>query len=282
MPVPDALRALSHHPAFWAEYFFRTTPYADPDPAELRATFPVAGGYALVLDLDRQYGTYALGLRTPASPEPIPMAWDDRSRWHPHGLLWPELDLVGRVLALDDPSLPHPGLPVALLCRFTPITAEDDAAAVRGLLGAALRSLRVPVPPAEQEPLFPYAPRVLTEEQVTDYLDVPGAGVAGTLRYAGSDVFPFDELAELVRLARLRVARLAGEPWRTERVRALARRGDTAALMAELESAGCDHPTILDALADPVAPAEAAWVMDVLAGDSPVPLPSDGNDQKRG
>ncbi|MFD0741263.1 hypothetical protein ACFQ1L_04365 [Phytohabitans flavus] len=176
MPVPDALRTLSHDPAFWADYFFRATPEADPEPAELRATFPVAGGYALVLDLDRAYGTYALGLRTPVSGEPIPMAWDDRSRWHPHGLRWPELDLVGRVVALDDPSLPHPGLSVALLCRFAPITAEDDAAAVRDLLGAALRSLRVPVPPAEQEPLFRYSPRVLSEEQVTDYLDVPGEG----------------------------------------------------------------------------------------------------------
>ncbi len=282
MPVPDALRTLSHDPAFWADYFFRTAPDADPDPADLRATFPVAGGYALVLDLDRRYGTYALGLRTPVSPEPIPLAWDDRSRWHPHGLLWPELDLVGRVLALDDPALPHPGLPVALLCRFAPITAEDDVAAVRELLGAALRSLRVPVPPAEQEPLFSYSPRVLTEEQVTDYLDVPGEGVAGTLRYAGSDVFPFDELAELVRLARRRVARLTAEPWCTERIRQLARQGDTAALLAALESAGCDHPTLLDALADPVAPAEAAWVVDILAGDGPVPLPRDGSDQKRG
>ncbi|BCB85947.1 hypothetical protein Psuf_032600 [Phytohabitans suffuscus] len=176
MPVPDALRTLSHDPAFWADYFFRATPAADPDPADLRATFPIAGGYALVLDLDREYGTYALGLRTPGGSEPIPMAWDDRSRWHPHGLLWPELDLIGRVVALDDPSLPHPGLPVALLCRFAPITPEDDAAAVRDLLGAALRSLRVPVPPAEQEPLFPYSPRVLTEEQVADYLQVPGEG----------------------------------------------------------------------------------------------------------
>ncbi|MGN9908027.1 hypothetical protein ACTMTJ_10810 [Phytohabitans sp. LJ34] len=282
MPVPDALRTLCHDPAFWADYFFRTTPHADPDPAELRATFPIAGGYALVLDLDRRYGTYALGLRTPTSIEPIPMAWDDRSRWHPHGLLWPELELIGQVVALDDPSLPHPGLTVALLCRFAPITAEDDAVAVRGLLGAALRSLRVPVPPAEQEPLFPYSPRVLTEAQVTDYLEVPGEGVAGTLRYAGSDVFPFDELATLVRLARRRVDRVAAEPWCTEQVRALARRRDTAALLAALESAGCDHPTLLDALAEPVTPAEAAWVADVLAGDGPVPLRWYGIDQKRG
>jgi hypothetical protein len=282
VPVPDALRTLSHDPAFWADYFFRAAPVADPDPADLRATFPVAGGYALVLDLDRRYGTYALGLRTPTSVEPIPMAWDDRSRWHPHGLLWSELDLLGRVVALDDPSLPHPGLPVALLCRFTPITAEDDATAVRGLLGAALRSLRVPVPPDEQEPLFAYSPRVLTEAQVADYLEVPGEAVAGTLRYAGSDVFPFDELAELVRLARQRVARVTAEPWCTEQVRALARHGDTPALLSALESAGCDHPTLLDALAEPVAPAEAAWVADVLGGAGTVPLRWDGIDQKRG
>ncbi|MFC0532914.1 hypothetical protein [Phytohabitans kaempferiae] len=282
MPVPEALRTLSHDPEFWADYFFRASPDADPDPADLRATFPVAGGYGLVLDLDRQYGTYALGLRTPGSSEPIPMAWDDRSRWHPHGLRWPELDLIGRVVALDDPSLPHPGLPVALLCRFAPVTSEDDAEAVRDLLGSALRSLRVPVPPAEQEPLFPYAPRVLSEAQVADYLSVPGEGVAGTLRYAGSDVFPFDGLEELVRLGRQRVARLATEPWCTERVRELARAGRTEPLLAALEAAGCDHPTLLDALTDPVTPAEAAWVADVLGGALPVPLRWDGSDQKRG
>jgi len=282
VPVPDALRTLSHDPAFWADYFFRTSLVGDPDPAEVRATFPVAGGYALVLDLDRRYGTYALGLRTPSSVEPIPMAWDDRSRWHPHGLLWPELELIGQVVALDDPTLPHPGLPVALLCRFAPITTEDDPAAVRGLLGAALRSLRVQVPPAEQEPLFPYSPRVLTDAQVDDYLEVPGEGVAGTLRYAGSDVFPFDELAELVRLARKRIARVAAEPWCTERVQALARTGDAAALLAALESAGCDHPTLHDALAEPVTPAEAAWVAEALTGGSPVPLRWYGIDQKRG
>ncbi|BCB80604.1 hypothetical protein Pflav_070140 [Phytohabitans flavus] len=117
---------------------------------------------------------------------------------------------------------------------------------------------------------------------MTDYLDVPGEGVAGTLRYAGSDVFPFDELAELVRLARQRVGRLVAEPWCTERVRSLARQRDTTALLSALEAAGCDHPTLLDALADPVAPTEAAWVVDLLASDLPVPLRWDGGDKKRG
>jgi hypothetical protein len=279
VPVPDALRALSLDPAFWAEYFFHAEPAGEPDPAELRATFPISHGYGLVLDLDRVYGTYALGLRTPTSIEPIPMGWDDQSHWHPHCLHWSELDLVGRVVALDDPSLPHPGLPVVLLCRFAPITAADDPDAVRALLQAALRSLRPPPPDLEQEPLFPYAPRVLTERQIGEYARLPEPGDLRTLRISGSERFPYEGLAELVRLAQSRLARLTAEPWCTERVRALAGglagAGDApgvGALLAELEAAGCDHPTVLDALTDPVTPTEAAWVVETLAGRVPVPL----------
>lgn len=276
MPVPDVLRTLSLDPDFWAEYFFRAEPPGEPRPAELRATFAISHGYGLVLDLDRTYGTYALGLRTPTSIEPIPMGWDDQSRWHPHCLHWSELDLIGRVVALDDPSLPHPGLPVVLLCRFAPITAAEDPDAARALLEAALRSLRPPAPELEQEPLFPYAARVLTERQVSDYAKVPELDDLRTLRIGEDERFPYEGFAELLRLAHARLARVAAEPWCTERVRALAQEVSGTAgvgeLLAALDDAGCDHPTVMDALTDPVTPAEAAWVVETLAGGVPVPL----------
>ncbi|MEJ3742358.1 hypothetical protein WEI85_03560 [Actinomycetes bacterium KLBMP 9797] len=265
MPVPDVLRTLSLDPAFWDEYFGGGHA-DDPQPAELRVTFPVAQGYGLVLEIDRHDGTYGLGLRTPITIEPVPLGWDGPD-WLPHGLTWAEVDLVGRVTALDDPSLPHPGLPVALLARFAPITAEDDPAAVRDLLSAALRSLTVPAPPLEQEPLFADAgqPRpVLSEARVTEYLRVTERDLR-TLRTPGSELFPFADLAELVRLAERRIARLRAEPWYTEQVASAARTANRPALLAALDPAGCDHPTVLDALTEPVVPEEAAWVIATLA-----------------
>lgn len=273
MPVPDALRALSLDPAFWSEYYGGAQP-DEPDPAELRATFGVSHGFGLVLDVDRHRGTYGLGLRTPITIEPILLGWDEPSDWIPHGLTWPEVDLVGRVTALSDPSLPHPGLPVALLARFAPITAEDDPAAVRDLLATALRSIRVPAPPLEQEPLFPEAgqPRpVLTEARVAEYLKITERDLR-TLRVPDSERFPFDDLAHLVRLAERRVAGLRAEPWYTKGVAAAARARDVPGLLAALGAAGCDHPTVVDALTEPVVPAEAAWVVETLAGDATVPL----------
>jgi hypothetical protein len=50
------------------------------------------------------------------------------------------------------------------------------------------------------------------------------------------------------------------------------RTGDLAqapALGVALRAAGCDHPTILDALAEPLAPARACWVVELLLDEAP-------------
>ena len=36
-----------------------------------------------------------------------------------------------------------------------------------------------------------------------------------------------------------------------------------------LTEAGCDHPTVLDALSEPLVPAEACWMVETLAGGRP-------------
>lgn len=41
------------------------------------------------------------------------------------------LDLICKRVALRDPSLPHPGLPLLLLSRFAPITDSEKADNVR-------------------------------------------------------------------------------------------------------------------------------------------------------
>ncbi len=290
MPVPEALRGLSCDRDFWAGFLGGGDP-GDARRGELRASFPVAGGYGLVLDLDLTHGEHALGLRQPAATEPVHLAGTGPGRPRPGALRWSELDIVGRVLALDDPTLPHPGLPVALLSRFAPVTAGDDPASVGALLEAAYRSLRREVtPPAavtpEQAPLplftgtewwpQPAGPsaQVLSEGQIAEYLGL-GGGDGGQVR--GTARFPAAGLAEMVRLARARLDRLRDAPWYDPAtVPRLARRiaatGDLALvgwLADVLDRGGCDHPTVMDALTGPVVPVEACWMVETLAGTEP-------------
>ena len=40
-------------------------------------------------------------------------------------------------------------------------------------------------------------------------------------------------------------------------------------LVGALTEAGCDHPTVLDALSEPLVPAEAWWMVETLTGVAP-------------
>jgi hypothetical protein len=72
------------------------------------------------------------------------LAWQqDDGHAHPHALRWEEADLIGRLQALTDPELPHPGVPFLLLLPYiAPIEGSDHLLGLR-LLNAALRSLGV-------------------------------------------------------------------------------------------------------------------------------------------
>ncbi|WJK41759.1 hypothetical protein O7608_04900 [Solwaraspora sp. WMMA2056] len=336
MSIPESLRGLTTDPAFWAAYL---PPAGEPVPghhAELRVSVPVAGGYGLVLEIDLAYGECHLGLRQPGATEPLPLARTDPGRPYPTVLRWAELNLIGQLLALDDPQWRHPGLLVALLHRYASAddqVAADQVAADRmaapdrpaTMLATALRGLsrsadpepeQMPAAGPDQPPLAlfddprwwptPVAddPRIFDDDavarQVGDHLAHTGgvhwryaagwgwvaAGPAdggGTpLRTLGAESFPFDDVAELVRRAAARHRRLLDAPWRrAPRIAPLLQRvresGDPAAVPAlgrALADAGCDHPTLLDALTAPVVPAEAAWVVDALSGI--VPADDDG------
>ncbi|MEV6492137.1 hypothetical protein AB0M20_26480, partial [Actinoplanes sp. NPDC051633] len=45
--------------------------------------------------------------------------------------------------------------------------------------------------------------------------------------------------------------------------------GTVGALVNVLTEAGCDHPTVLDALSEPLVPVEAGWMVETLAGAAP-------------
>ncbi len=299
MPVSEALRRLSEDPAFWAALRpggnASPAPSGDDAPAhwprgELRVSLPVAGGYGLVLDLDLIAGEQFLGLRAPAASDPVQLGWAAPDRPHPAALRWWELDLCARVIALEDPTLPHPGLVVCLLSPFAPATPDDDGPAVAAIREAAYRSLRREVaPPAdtgpEQAPLplfigeqwWPRAagesPQVLDEAAIAAWATPAPAPVA--LEVRGGARFPRRGLDDLVRHAAGRLSRLRAEDCYAG-VRPLARRiaatGDlrpVAQLVGALTEAGCDHPTVLDALSEPLVPAEACWMVETLAGAEP-------------
>ncbi|GAB1643896.1 hypothetical protein KRMM14A1259_43190 [Krasilnikovia sp. MM14-A1259] len=337
MPVSEALRRACQDPGFWTgatsptavpppSAVARPGPDPAPDgtpPAELRVSLPVTAGYGLVLEIDPVTGERTLGLRGPASSEPVQLGWGAPGRPYPAALRWWELDLCARVIALDDPTLPHPGLVVALLSPFAPATADDDPREIAAVRAAAYRSLRrepegLPAPvrrdqlrtPGEREPdplrtpghraagprpgepeqdplpLFADArwwpspepapaggdPAWVLDEATVQLLAAPAAA---HLEVRGGARFPSDEIADLVRRAAARLSR-HGEDDCYAAARPLARRiagsGDLQPvrhLLATLTEAGCDHPTVLDALSEPLVPLEACWIVETLADVAP-------------
>jgi hypothetical protein len=276
MPVSAALRELSENPGFW-------TGAARLDRA-LRVSFPVAGGYGLVLDLDPHAGERALGLRGPAASEPIQLGYTAPGLPIPAALRWWELEMCARVIALDDPTLPHPGLVVALLSPFAPPMPDDDGPAITAVRTAAYRSLRNPAfAPAEPDPQPPLplftaeqwwpspSPQLLDESTIADLIGATPA----TTDVRGGTRFPQAELDQMLGYADQRLSRLGQEPGYAAG-RPLAREitasgdlGTVGALVNVLTEAGCDHPTVLDALSEPLVPVEACWMVETLAGAAP-------------
>jgi hypothetical protein len=83
-------------------------------------------------------------LRHKDSGKDILLGWrQDDGHVHPHVLRWEEADLIGRLQALRDPELPHPGIPFLLLLPYiAPVEGSDHLLGL-GLLNSALRSLGV-------------------------------------------------------------------------------------------------------------------------------------------
>jgi hypothetical protein len=150
MLLPQDLRSLTQLPRFWSDYFGDTSAASSEETdatspyGEFRGchvNFPVGPQYGLTLSIDADLSNVRLGLRHPEDPKPVPVAGYHQGEPIHHGLRWEELDLLGRYVALADPDLPHPGLPVLLLCPFAPICLGEDADVLFPLLESAWRSL---------------------------------------------------------------------------------------------------------------------------------------------
>lgn len=284
MILPDALAALLHQRDFWRRFFWDLEDdHEYPELEECQIALPLVDGGELVLGLDEGLSYFSLGLRHPSLPDDVEIAWDDQSHWHPHVLQWEELDLIGRWVALHEPKLPHPGVVVALLHRFTPLTRSDDPAVVHPILEAAYRSLGVYRGKALEERFQQYDFRdagFFWRQDACGWvpdqdMDAPDAGQFSlyTRREAGYPEFPFELWNRL--LAGLREQyRAAVEPaWLAHgegRAGALARSIAESGMFSRgpelaeaLEQAGCRNAAILNGLrAD--APVTICWVLELL------------------
>ncbi|MDR6324348.1 hypothetical protein [Actinoplanes couchii] len=284
MPVSEVVQRLILDPDFWTGGLT-----GDDDlPATVRVSFPVVADYALVLDIDLPSGDRTLGLRLPSSTEPVQLGWAPAGGPYPAALRWWELESFARVIALDDPTLPHPGVVVALLSPFVPAGPEDDPGGIAAVREAAYRSLVREVPvvePAgpEQAPLplftgehwWPAPP--VPSPQVLDEATIAAlsAPAFASLQVRVGERFPHEDLAFLVRrtdAALASVPDLLGWTGAGPLAREIVRSADLSvvpALLGVLSDAGCDHPTVLDALSEPLVALEAYWMVETLAGAEP-------------
>ncbi|SCF03461.1 hypothetical protein GA0074695_3010 [Micromonospora viridifaciens] len=165
MGIPVSLRESLHDPLFWARYTFAAEdgPGADRLGAledlldeedddddddddgrdsAVNVTFDVGGGQLILLEVDIPLDRYELGIIGPGSAEFAGLGWDDLAHWHPYALRWSELDLICRAIAVGDPLLSHPGVPMAMLCRFAAVFEDDGVDAAVAAVDAAYAALR--------------------------------------------------------------------------------------------------------------------------------------------
>jgi hypothetical protein len=98
------------------------------------------GDYSLRLQFDPLFGEISLVLSHHMG-KTFQLGWDDQAHWHPHVLRCEELDLICQCIARQDDSLPHPGIPLILLCRSAPVTDSEDSEQALWTLREAWHSL---------------------------------------------------------------------------------------------------------------------------------------------
>ncbi|HEY8460198.1 MAG TPA: hypothetical protein VIM99_07445, partial [Blastocatellia bacterium] len=115
MPLPESLRPLIGTRRFWTDFFWITEVEEDAylDLEDCRVELPLAGGYGVSLSLNEELCYHSLGFISPRA-ETVEIAFEDEAHAVPYALRWEELELICRTIALQDPELPHPGIPLLL------------------------------------------------------------------------------------------------------------------------------------------------------------------------
>jgi hypothetical protein len=285
MPFPQSIRDLAQRPEFWSQYFFETWGLEFPELEGCRLEFPVGLDHALVLALDAGLYHFGLNLKHAGSAEPTQIAWDDESHWHPHVLRWEELDLVCRCVALADPALPHPGLPLVLLHRFAPVCVDDRPEVIHPLIQEAYRTVGAFSEAQVTEMVHRYDRRqdrfVWRRSEPHGWFpyqdDEEGKRASlYSIRNPDNAVFPFDGLNAMFSAAQKRLTAAVDPKWLAGDAGPIARSvaisGDVSGLpvLADaLQEAGCDDGVILGSLRATGSPARGCWVVETLLGLAP-------------
>jgi hypothetical protein len=150
MPLPETLLAMTQKRRFWSDFTFETESLDDGDYPEWHGqsvVFSITGMCKLSMYIGNRLNNYQLelldGEEDDGRPHVLPLGHDDLAYPHPHSLRWEELDLLCRAIAHNDPTLPHPGLPLLLLQRWAPICPDDDADRIAGLLREAWKKVGI-------------------------------------------------------------------------------------------------------------------------------------------
>jgi hypothetical protein len=108
-----------------------------------RLTIPVGGGYEVVIRLSRHLYESDLYMRRPGVRKLYWMGRDDLAYWPREVLRWEESQLICQAGASLEPAIPHPGIMLLFLYRFTPLTAGDNRKAIHAEMRRAFKSLGI-------------------------------------------------------------------------------------------------------------------------------------------
>jgi hypothetical protein len=188
---------------------------------------------------------------------------------------------------LNDPTLPHPGILILLLQRFTPICIGEDADVIFPLLEGAWRSLGLFSEAEINKHVYRNDCRHagFTWRQAKPFgwtlqqspQDEESSGwTAYTGRHPDPDnnSFPFAALNQALANARSSCAQIVRPEWlrwNDGTVPRLARKiydvadlGMVPILADALEEAGCTHTAILEPCRSASDPARACWIIELL------------------
>jgi hypothetical protein len=150
MPLPGALEQLVATDRFWSDYYgdevFGDRVAGLPEDPFLE--LPLSPRHALRVGYfsraagEDHIAATSLQLRQMDTGRDLLLGWHDAHRF-PHMLRWEDADLIGRLQALREPDLPHPGVPFLLLIPYVASIRGSDHLRGLRLLNRALGSLGV-------------------------------------------------------------------------------------------------------------------------------------------
>ncbi|GGD57902.1 hypothetical protein [Paenibacillus nasutitermitis] len=186
---------------FWTDYYWmteedRSYPALADNPVELR----LSEGSALLVDIEEELMDVTLLLSGRLDGEPVQLGWDDQVHFHPYVFRWAELEAISKHLRAEDPDAGF--IPFLLLYRFAAITQQDDLNHIRSTVEAAWRSLDL-YSEGEIQAFIKQTIRPLDNAVWTLHPRFGWVleGEAYTLRHAGNEEFPYDDLQKLLNQA---------------------------------------------------------------------------------